>query len=71
MKKLTTSLLALLLVMGLCPQEKTKGVEDRVCFLLTDDDGNVLNEEEYLKCLEETGQQGIQPLQGKFPGDDD
>ena len=66
MKKITLGLIALLLTLGLCPKAKAEETEDRVCILIKDEKGNVLNEEEYLQCLEETGQK---PDDGKWPDD--
>lgn len=37
------------------------------CVLLYDENGNIINQEEYEKCLEEIG--GIQTYEHKFPDD--
>ena len=37
------------------------------CVLLYDENGNIINQEEYEKCLEETG--GIQTFESTYPND--
>lgn len=66
MKKLYL-LLAIFLIV---PSVEIKAEEPiDVCQLIVDEEGEILNIEEYQKCLEDNGY-GVEPLQGKW-GDPD
>ena len=67
MKKMKIILCALFLMLGVCPQVNAEETS-AVCVLQVDENGNILNEEEYAECLKENGYE-ITPLEGKWPGD--
>lgn len=65
MKKLIISLC--LMGMVVVPTQVKATQNSEVCVAIVDEDGNVLNQEEYLACLEEHGY-GVETYEDKYGG---